>query len=141
MNKKLGRLFWPGLWVFFLVLSGFVAAALFLSQYILAAVEGGIAILLAVYYVICRTRRRREIQSYVDAALGSAEVNSGTQTPFPMVLVRMGDKSVLWANEEFSAITGYQERYLEQQLGTVLPNFSLDWLSSGKRPNLEITSK
>ncbi|MBE6917200.1 MAG: DHH family phosphoesterase [Ruminococcaceae bacterium] len=132
MNKKLGRLFWPGLWVYFLALSGFVAAALFLGQYILAAVEAGIAILLAVYYVICRTNRRREIQAYVNTALGSEGYESGTETPFPMVLVRMGDKSVLWANEEFSAITGYQERYLEQPLSNVMPDFSLDWLLSGK---------
>ncbi len=132
MNKKLGRLFWPGLWVYFLVLSGFVAAALFLGQYILAAVEGGIAILLAVYYVICRMNRRREIQAYVNTALGSEGYESGTASPFPMVLVRMGDKSVLWANEEFTSITGYQERYLEQPLSNVMPGFSLDWLLSGK---------
>ena len=27
MNKKLGRLLWPGLWVFFAVMVGFVIAA------------------------------------------------------------------------------------------------------------------
>ena len=132
MNKKLGRLFWPGLWVYFVVLSGFVAAALFLQQYILAAVEGGVAILLAVYYVVCRVRRHREIQEYTNKALGSAGQKSGTETPFPMALVRLGDKSVLWANDAFTSITGYQERYLEQPLANVMPGFSLDWLVSGK---------
>ena len=38
MNKKLGRLFWPGLWVYFAVMAGFVVAAVLTEQYILAAV-------------------------------------------------------------------------------------------------------
>ena len=35
MNKKLGRLFWPGLWVYFAVMTGFVAAAVLTKQYLL----------------------------------------------------------------------------------------------------------
>ena len=132
MNKKLGRLFWPSLWVFFLIMAGFVVATALVGQYILAAVEATLAILLAVYYVICRIRHHREIQNYVKAAVGSAGLENGTETPFPMVLVRLGDGAVLWTNEAFSSITGYQEEYLQQQLEKVLPDFTLDWLASGK---------
>ena len=132
MNKKLGRLFWPSLWVFFLIMAGFVVATALVGQYILAAVEATLAILLAVYYVICRIRRHREIQNYVKAAVGSAGLENGTETPFPMALVRLGDGAVLWTNEAFSSITGYQEEYLQQQLEKVLPDFTLEWLASGK---------
>ena len=133
MNKKLGRLFWPGLWVYFVIMAGFVVAAAATEQFLLAAIEGGVAILLAVYYVICRIRRRREIQNYVKSALGSAGMENGTETPFPMALVRLGDGAVLWTNESFSSITGYQEKYLEQPLANVLPDFTMDWLAGGKK--------
>ena len=132
MNKKLGRLFWPGLWVYLAVMIGFAVVALLMEYYLLAGVEAFLTILVATYYLVCRVRRRREIQNYVRQAFGSAGVPSGADTPFPMVLVRLGDKSVLWANDAFSSITGFQEHYMEQRLDSVLPSVRLDWLTSGK---------
>ena len=41
MNKKLGRQFWPGLWVYFTVLIGFVIAAIWAEQYLLAGMDEG----------------------------------------------------------------------------------------------------
>ena len=54
MNKKLGRLLWPGLWVFFAVMAGFAIVAAMTENYVLAAVEGGLTALLGIYYVLCR---------------------------------------------------------------------------------------
>ena len=132
MNKKLGRRFWPGLWVFFGVMIGFVVAAVLLEYYILAAVEGGVTALLGIYYVICRTYHRREIQQYIKTAFANTELDSGADTPFPMALVRLGDGNVLWTNDSFASITGYQEKYLGQRLDSVLPSLSLDWMTAGK---------
>ena len=132
MNKKLGRLFWPGLWVYLAVMVSFCVAALVRGHYLLAGIETFLTILVATYYLVCRVRRRREIQNYVRNAFGSAGVPSGADTPFPMVLVRLGDKSILWANDAFSSITGFQEHYMEQRLDSVLPSVKLDWLTTGK---------
>jgi len=132
MNKKLNGLFWPNLWVFFVVMVGFAVAAAVLEQYILAAVEGVIAAALGIYYVVCRIYRRREIQQYVKTAFGEAGLDNGADTPFPMALVRLGDGGVLWTNEAFSAITGFQDKYLQQRLSSILPNFTMDWLAAGK---------
>ena len=132
MNKKLGRLLWPGLWVFFTVMVGFCVAAIFRQEYVLAAVEGGLTALLGVYYVICRMRRRNDIQQYVSTAFETAGVSSGADVPLAMVLVRLGDGSIIWTNDSFAEITGYQDKYLQQRLETVLPDFSLSWLTSGK---------
>ena len=132
MNKKLGRLFWPGLWVYLAVMVSFCVAALVRGHYLLAGIETFLTILVATYYLVCRVRRRREIQNYVRNAFGSASVPSGADTPFPMVLVRLGDKSILWANDAFSSITGFQEHYMEQRLDSVLPSVKLDWLTTGK---------
>ena len=132
MNKKLGRLFWPGLWVYFTVMAGFAVAAALLGQYILAAVEGAAFLLTLVYYIYVRTKRRRVIQNFVKSAFNSYETGNGADTPFPMALIRLGDGCMIWANDRFSAITGYQERYLEHPLSQILPQLPIAWLANGK---------
>ena len=128
MNKKLSRLFWPGLWVYFAVMIAFAAAAALTRSYILAIAEGVITLALIIYYLLCRSRRRKEIQNYVKASFQTG----GSDTPFPMVLFRIGDDSIIWTNERFEAITGYQEKYLQQPLQDYLPDVPTDWLSAGK---------
>ena len=132
MNKKLGRLLWPGLWLYLLVMAGFVAAAIALQNYILAAMEAALLLIVAAYYLFCRARRRKEVRNFVRSVLGKADGNSGADIPFPMALIRLGDHSIIWTNDRFSAITGYQDKYLEQSLHSVLPDIPTDWLASGK---------
>ncbi len=132
MNKKLGRLFWPGLWVFFAAMLAFVAAAILTENYILAIAEGAVSMALIAYYLICRDRRNKEIQKFVKASFQAGKIPRGADTPFPMVLFRMGDESILWTNDRFRAITGFQEKYLQQPLGEYLKDIPTDWLASGK---------
>ncbi len=128
MNKKLGRLFWPGLWAYFAVLLGFAVVAALLGQYVLAIAQFAVAAALSLYYVWNRNRRRKEIQNFVRESFRTG----GVEAPFPMVLFRLGDNVVVWANDSFRAITGYQEKYLEQSLAEFLPDTPVDWLMSGK---------
>ena len=132
MNKKLKRLLWPEMWVFFTVLIGFAVAALVLRYYILAAVEGGLAAALLVYYLLSRKRRLAQIQQFAKTTFGVHDTVGGTDTPFPMALVRLGDGCLIWANDSFCGITGFQQKYLEQSLDSVLPGFTTEWLVSGK---------
>ncbi len=133
MNKKLKRMLWPSLWLYFLVMVCFAAAALVMEQYLLAAVEGGVTAALLMYYVLYRNRRRKDIQNFVKEHFNAYEADSGTDTPYPLVLVRIGDGSIVWTNERFRTITGYQDRYLEQPLNALLPQCTLEWLATGKQ--------
>ncbi len=132
MNKKLGRLFWPGLWVYFAVMAVFVVAAALMQNYILAAAEAALLVIVVVFYVLNRDRRRKAVQNYAKAVFDVPQPVGHADTPFPMAMIRMGDSTVVWTNERFCRITGYQDRYLEQKLSAVLPNFQTDWLTSGK---------
>ena len=132
MNKKLGRLFWPGLWVYFAIMAGFVVAAVATNNYVLAAVEAAVLSVLIFYYIWCRNRRNKEIQSFVRHSFYTGKAAGGAETPFPMVLFRLGDNSIIWTNERFNAITGYQARYLHQPLQDFLPDVTMDWLTAGK---------
>ena len=132
MNKKLGKTFWPGLWVYFTVMALFVVGTALLRNYTLAIVEAAVTAAVGAFYVLCRTRRRKVLQHFVKNAFNLPAVSDGADTPFPMVLVRLGDESVLWANEQFCKITGYQDKFLEQRLSVAVPKLTLDWLVSGK---------
>ena len=132
MNKKLGRILWPGLWFYFTVMIGFAVATLLLEQYLLAAVEGAVAMLLIVYYLYCRNRHIKEVQNFVKMNFNTYDAANSADTPFPMALVRLGDGALLWTNDRFSTITGYKSEYFHKPLADVIPNLSLDWLASGK---------
>ncbi len=132
MNKKHGRLMWPGLWMYFAFMTGFALAAALIENWVLAGVEVGLTLLLLAYYLVCRSRRRRVIQGYIRDTFSSTEMDDGREAPFPMALVRLGDEAVLWANDAFSRISGYQETYLEQRLTALMPEFTLEWLAAGK---------
>ena len=132
MNKKLSRLFWPSLWLYLFVMAAFVAAAVFLKYYLLAGVEAAALLVVVAYYLLSRSRRHREVRNFVRSVLNEADGRSGTEIPFPMALVRLGDQSIIWANDRFCGITGYQDKYLEQPLHSVLPDVPTDWLTSGK---------
>jgi len=132
MNKKLKRALWPGLWVYFFVMAGFVAGAVALGQYILAGVEGGLTVLVLMYYILCRNHHRKQIQNFVKITFGNPILAQEGEPPLPQVMVRLGDGCVIWANDRFEKMTGYQNRYLEQPLAGILPNCSVDWLMTGK---------
>ena len=132
MNKKLSRLFWPRLWVYFAVMVLFVAATALTQNYILAGVEAAAAVLVAVFYLISRERRKKTLQHFAREAFALPETAKSGEMPFPMAMVRLGDGSILWANDRFGTITGYQDRFLEQKLSAFLPETSLDWMTSGK---------
>ena len=132
MNKKLTKLLWPRLWAYFAVMVLFIAAAALTRNYILAGAEAAAAVLVAVFYLVSRERRKKALQQFAKEMFElPAEVKSA-DVPFPMAMVRLGDGSILWANDRFSTITGYQDRFLEQKLATFLPNTSLEWLTAGK---------
>ena len=132
MKHKLGRLLRPGMGVYFLVMAAFCAAALLAEHYWLAAVETTVTLVVFALYAMSRSRRNRMIQQYIQTASNTLEANAQGESPLPAVLVRLGDGGIIWANHRFSELTGYADTMMEQQLDELLPDFSTDWLASGK---------
>ena len=133
MKKKLSRLFQPGLTVCFVVLLGFVAAALLMAQYYLALGEAVITGLLLLFYLLDRKRRNQAILNYVQSAFQTPDITAnGAENPLPMALVRLGDGGIIWASDRFVGVTGYRRKIPEQAISDVLPGLSMDWLGAGK---------
>lgn len=132
VNKKIGRLIQPGVGVYFLVMVVFCIAALAIGQFVLAAVECVVIILMAVTYVLRRKQRRLQLQKFIQKNANTIESIGGGESPFPTVMVRLGDGAVTWANAQFASITGFSDLMLVKPISEVLPGFSVDWLAAGK---------
>ena len=132
MNNKLGRLVRPGMGVYFVVMACFCGATLLAGHYWLAAAESAVTLLVFTGYMVSRKHRDRQILKYIQSASNTLESLGKGESPFPAMLVRLGDGGVIWANHKFSELTGVADTMIEPQLEEVLPGFSTDWLASGK---------
>lgn len=133
MNQKLGRLLRPGVGIYFAIMALFCAASLVAGAYWLTALEAGITLLVFTSHMVSRTRRDRQIQRFIQSHSNTLESISQGDSPFPALMVRLGDGGIVWANHRFSELTGIADTMVEHQLEEVLPGFSTDWLSSGKQ--------
>ena len=132
MNKRLGRRLWPSAGLFFILLAAFGVAALVMRYYMLAIGEFSVTALVLIIYIVLRNRRRQDIQKFLQDSLENITASDGSQPPFPMVAIRLEDNVVVYANDEFSHLTGFHDLMRERTIGDALPGFSTDWLAEGK---------
>ena len=117
---------------YFFILGLFCAVALLAGQYWLALGETLLTLAMFGLYTIDRKRRHREIRHFIRSASNTLESVSNGESPFPMALIRLGDGGIMWANHQFSEITGFSDTMMEQTLEDVIPGLSTEWLASGK---------
>ena len=132
MRKRLGRLLRPGMGVYFIAMAGFCLVALLMELYWLALGEGLLTAAMFGFYMLDRHQRTNEIRRYIRRANNTLEAIGQGDSPFPMALVRLGDGGIVWVNPKFSAITGFSDTMMEQDLDNVIPGFSTEWLTAGK---------
>ena len=132
MNRKLGRLLNPGLGLYFWVMLSFCLASLLLGQFLLAAVEIVVVMLLFGSYTIFRKARSRQLLRFLQDSPNTLESVSHGESPFPTVVIRLADGGIVWSNEQFATMTGFSDVMAEHQLDDVLPDFKTDWLIDRK---------
>ncbi len=132
MKTRLRRLLQPGAGVYLGVMAGFCVAALLTKQYWLALGESIVTILAFVLYMLFRNYRRRELKHFLQSVPETLESTGNGDSPFPAVLARLSDGTILWNNDRFHNIVDFSDTLREKQLDEILPGFSTDWLLSGK---------
>ena len=133
MNKKLAWLIRPSYAICFVVMGCFVALALVMQQYLLAVVEALLTVALMGYYIYRRSVLNREIQTYLHTHLHTIARDDAAEPPFPMLTLRLGDGTIVHANDSFRSISGYKDVMMEVRVGEILPGFDLNWLATGKQ--------
>ena len=132
MNKKLGRQLHPSMGLYFVLMFAFAAAAVLMQYYVLAIGELLVTILVLILYLVARNKRRKNLQEFIRRAQNEQDVTYGSKTPFPMVVLRLADSGIVYVNDAFIHLTGYQDNMAEKSIEQVLPGFSTEWLISGK---------
>ena len=132
MNKKLGRLLQPNAGVVFVFLALFSVAAGVLGQYALAAAELAVTAVICALYLLSRKRRRKLLAEYLQKQLEEGDTDGAARPPFPMILVRMADNTIVYANDGFVHLTNLQDAMSERTVEQVLPGFDTNWLVAGK---------
>lgn len=138
MNKKLRRLLRPNMTAFFVVLLVFTVVSLILEQYYLALAEGLATLILFLVYHWMSRRRRSLISEYVRGANGTIQRTGGGELPFPVVLINLNENEIVWHNTAFYKLTGIGESMNARLAEDLFPDFSLQWLLSGKNESPDV---
>lgn len=132
MNKKLRRLMQPSLAFFFVVLFLFCVPLVLLREYVYAAIEFGVALLLFFSYQWSNARRRRALNEYVQTTNEMMQRSSGGEVPFPVALIQLNEDELIWYNKPFAQLTGVHSTLSAQRIADIFPDFSTEWLAAGK---------
>ena len=132
MNKKLGRLLRPNMGWYISVMLVFAIASAVFGYYLLAGLELLVTAAVFVLYLMARNHRKKRMQEYIQRYLDEASATQGAKSPFPMLVLRMEDKGIVYANEAFTKLTAFQDSVSERSMEDVLPGFSTEWLINGK---------
>ncbi len=132
LNKRIGRLLRPNMGFYFMFMLGFVVAAVLLQQYVLAGVELAIWALVMTLYLVNRASRRKKLRAFVEKATDEQAGVQNQRPPFPMAVVRLADNGIIYVNDAFITLTGFNDTMKERDVADVLPGFDIQWLVSGK---------
>ena len=132
VKNKLNRLLRPHMGVYFGVMGVFSGVSMLMEQYWLGATIAAAAALLFGLYNLDRNYRRRQLLRYLEKDENALESSSHGEAPFPAVLVRLGDGAIVWANQLFCRMTGFNDTMMEHNLQDLVPDLHTDWLKDRK---------
>lgn len=135
-NKNFKRLSEPGvqIYLFFMIL--FALAALYFKEYLLAAAEGGVILVLLAYALIARRIREKQLEAYIESVTydtENAKNNTLVHFPLPIAVFRLDDASIVWGNDMFFSMCGVSKKRLDARIAELVPGFSGKWLLEGKK--------
>jgi len=132
VKNKLNRLLRPNMSIYFSAMGIFSVVSLVMQQYWLGTIEGVAALLLYAIYNMERRHRHRELSKYLLEQESTLEFSGHGRSPFPAVMVRLGDGGIVWANQQFCQMTGFNDIMMEHELKDLIPELNVDWMTDRK---------
>ncbi len=137
MNRKIKSLLSSNIHLYLVALVLFAVATFFFGEYTvhLTVAEVAVILLLLIYTRVSGRRRSREMLKYIESVttnIDSATRNTLQNFPFPMATFTLDENDIIYANEQFLAITGEREHLLAIKISSIVPGFSARWLMEGK---------
>ncbi len=132
LQKKLQRMINPSMGLYFVVMLLFSLASLLLGQYVLFVAELLVTILVFICYILFRVHRRKQLQGFVQEYADTVTSTQGSEAPFPLMVLQLFDKKIIHTNDAFLDLTGFHDILRERKVTDLFPEFTTDWLLSGK---------
>ena len=132
MKKKLRRMLQPNMGVYLALFLVFIIVTAVQQQYVLAGIQLLIWALLLTAYLFHYSHRKKQLKDFLEKTINQQAGVTGQRPPFPMVVVRMSDSDIVFANERFIHITGLNDTLKERNICDVLTGFDIQWLAEGK---------
>ena len=114
MKRKLNRILRPGMGIYFITMLAFSLVTLLMDRPAIAAGEALITVAMYTAYVLLRKLRHRNLLRYLEKNHETVESAGKGKSPFPTVVTRLSDGSIIWANDLFAKITGFSDLMTEQ---------------------------
>ena len=131
MNKLLGRLLRPSSWIYYVMLLAFSVAAGVMQYYLLCGISLLVTVVMLALHLTIKRGRRKALKDFLEKHLSELK-NTNDMAPFPMIAMRLHDGGIIYANDAFIQLTGFQDNFSERNVSQIIPGFKLDWLISGK---------
>ena len=132
MKKKLRRMLQPNMGVYLALFLVFIIVTAVQQQYVLAGIQLVAWAFLLTAYLLHYTHRKKQLKDFLEKTINQQAGVTGQRPPFPMVVVRMSDSDIVFANERFIHITGLNDTLKERNICDVLTGFDIQWLAEGK---------
>ena len=132
MEKKIFRILEPSVAMCFVVMLVFAAVSFLLNELVLAAAEGGVAVILFVYHILLTQKQKKELEKYILSTTTSRDSAMASGVPFPMAIIRFDNDEIMWANSAFQAATHLTKSVFNAKMADIIPAFSSLWILDGK---------
>ncbi len=132
MKKKMKFLLNPSAGLYFAVLVLFGVAAALLEQYALFVAEIAVTVILFVAYILFRVYRHKQLQAFLQNHTDLMTGTQGAEAPFPLLVLQLTDGKIIQANDAYVKLTGFRDVFAEHTVFDQFPDFSTEWLTSGK---------
>ena len=132
-GKRLARLLRPGMELYFVFLFGFCLFTLLVGQYILASIQLAASSLLLAAYLLDRRDRDRRLGAFAKKLTNMESGVRNGQNPFPLLVLRMDDASVIYGNEAFHQAIEVEDGIRERAIEDIIPGFQTGWLLEGRK--------
>ena len=135
MNKDLRKIIQPGFTLYFLVFLVFSIVGMTFNH-VFGLVSLAMCILLLLHDRLQSRSRRRAVMDYMRSL--SLEIDQVSRTsittlPMPALVAMATTGEILWSNDSFNTVTGYQNGVLGVRINEIAPTFDTRWLIDGRQ--------
>ncbi len=117
------------------VIALFCAITAVTGNYILAACEAIVFVVVLVYAIINEKKKMQALDEHIASIrcdADSAKENTVKNFPLPISVFKMSDTTIIWGNDKFFKLCGEDAGRLDAKVSDFIPDFTSKWLETSE---------